>query len=258
MKSFLTRRAPSLLLVAVLTACSSLETRITQPEDQPSTMELRVEVASLASGASAAPAPSLNVTVDDDQGNSLNLGEVLIVLDQVEFRRASGEGCVPSDDPEEDDGDACAEVVVEPTILELPVDQGIMTAANIAVEAGTYEALEFDVHVVTEEDANVISQVPALLGGSVQVRGSFNDGSGGTALGDSAVFAPEERMVLELDDPIELDDGVSGTVTLTVDVESWFLIDGALVRPDEAAQDTSLSRQVSENILDSFSLRPGG
>lgn len=248
MKRFPWKGAPALLLAVAVVACSSLETRITRPEDQPTSMQLRIEVPQSGSSSnSSAPSPSANVIVGDGS-DTLNISAVDIVLDQVEFRRASGEGCVDSDDPEQDDGDSCAELVVQPTLVELPVASGPISSQAIIVEPGDYEALEFDVVVATAD----VNPTLAAAGASIRVRGSFN----GEAL-DGATFAPTGEVQLQLENPIELGEGSSSGMTLTVDVASWFQDEGTLIDPSAAAQDSVLSAQVEQRILESFSIEAG-
>lgn len=244
---------PALLLAVAVAGCSSLETKITRPEDQPTTMELRVEVPQTdGASSSAAPGPSLNVRIDDGS-NVLNIAGASIVVRELAFRRQEGGGCVDADGSGEPDEDSCAEIIIDPDVIDLPVDQSSLSSGPLVVEPGTYDALVFRLHETREEDTSLLQQRPGLLGSSVTVAGSFD----GTSLGDSAVFDPTGEIVLPLDDPIELEPGFASGMTLTVDVASWFRVDGDVVRPDTAAADTTLARRVSENILASFSLRPG-
>lgn len=255
MKRFATARLPSLLLVVALAGCSSLETSINRPEDQPSTIELRVDVPASgpAGGASVVPDPSANVIVTDG-GTTLNISKVELVLDQVEYRR--GGECVDSDDASQDDGDECSEVFVQPTFLDLPLEGDAVTTGPILADPGTYEGLEFDVHETTEQDVSVLNRNPTLAGASVQVRGSFDDGSGGVAFAPTS-FSPTGPVQLSLDTPIDLPDGGTSSMTLSVDVASWFRLESGVVNPEVAAADTALARQVRDNIMASFSLRAG-
>lgn len=253
MKTSLSVHVPSLLLAAALVGCSSLETSITRPEDQATTMELVVETEETTSSTSAAPDPGFNIVVSDD-ANTLSIGRATIVVRELAFRRQEGEGCVDADGSGEPDEDSCAEIVIEPDLIDLPVDQNTISSGPLVVEPGTYDALVFDLHETREEDLNVVNQRPGLVGVSVAVAGSYN----GSPLGDSAVFTPTEEFVLLLDDPIGLEEGFASGMTLSVDVASWFRdAEGTVVNPAEAAQDSALSEEVDQRILDSFSIRAG-
>lgn len=244
-------RVPSLVLAVAVAGCSSLETSITQPEE--TTMQLVVEVAETGTSNSVAPGPSLNIVLEDGDGNTLSLAGAAIVVRELAFRRQEGEGCVDADGSGEPDEDSCAEILIDPDLLELPIDRDPIASGPIVVEPGTYDALVFELHETRQEDLNVVDQRPGMVGASVSVAGSYN----GTSLGDSALFNPTGEVVLPLDDPIELNANFASGMTLTVDVASWFRLEEGLVDPSAAAGDTALARQVSENILDSFSIRAG-
>lgn len=252
MRSSLSLRVLSPLVAVALVACSSLETRITRPEDQPTSMQLRIEVPQNSSGsssASAVPGPSANVTIGDGT-NTLNITAVRIVLDQVEFRRDSATGCVDADT--QDDGDPCAELAVQPTVLELPVASEPVITNAVVVEPGTYEALEFDLHVA--QNAQEVPQNLDLIGGSVLIQGSYN----GSPLSE-ALYPVSGQVELELDSPIELETGFSSGMTLTVEVADWFQdSEGNVMDPSNAAAKDSATRaQVADRIMGSFSLEAG-
>lgn len=252
MRTPLSLRVLSSLVAVALLGCSSLETRITRPEDQPTSMRLRIEVPQPdgSSSSSVVPGPSANVIVDDGT-NTLNITAVQVVLNQVEFRRDSTEGCVDSDDPSEDDGDPCAELAVQPSVLDLPVASNPVETDALVVDPGTYEALEFDLHVANAQD---VPQNLSLVGGSVRIQGSYN----GSAISD-ALYAVSGQVELELDDPIELEDGFSSGMTLIVDVADWFRDSGgSVIDPSNAAAKDSAARaEIAERIMNSFSVEAG-
>lgn len=252
MKRFPWNGAAILLLTAAVAGCSSLETSITRPDEQPTTMELRVEVPqSDEASSSAAPGPSLNVQIDDGD-NVLNITGATIVVREMAFRRQEGDGCVDADGSGEPDEDSCAEIIIDPDVIDLPVDQPSISSGALVVEPGTYDALVFELYETRQEDLNVIDQRPDLLGSSVGVAGSF----GGTSLGDSAVFNPTAEIVLPLEDPIELSEGASSGMTLTVDVASWFWDGDTLINPS-ADQDSAMRAEVGQRILESLSIEAG-
>lgn len=254
MKRFARNGVPALLLAVAVAGCSSLETSITRPDDQPTTMELRVEVPQPdEASSSAAPGPSLNVRIDDGT-NVLNISGATIVVREMAFRRQEGEGCVDADGSGEPDEDSCAEIIIDPDLIDLPVDRNSLSSGPLVVEPGTYDALVFRLHETREEDINLVNERPGLVGSSVAVAGSFD----GTSLGDSAVFDPTGEVVLPLDDPIELDQGFSSGMTLTVDVASWFRAeDGTVLDPAELAQDSAGRAETAERILASFAIQAG-
>lgn len=240
--------AVAVLLIGALPACSSIESA----QDDEATLDFLVEVPEETTDGSATLAPSLAVQLGDDAGNELQIRQAEIVVREVEFRRSSPEDCVDAEDPAEEDGDPCAEFLVDPALLILPVEAGEGAAGTIVVPTGTYEALKFYLHTAEEGDTRVLDARPEVEGASVFVSGIFN----GRAV--SATFAPTGELDLVLDDPLELVRQGLGRVTLTADVSSWFrAADGSLVDPEAAAGDTALSREVRERILDSFSARSG-
>lgn len=252
------RRITTLLLAGALVGCSSLETRITRPEDQPTTMELQVELPE--SSVSNSLQPSASVTASDGT-NTLNITAVEIVVRELEFRRDTAEGiepCVDAESLDTDDGDACEEAWVAPDFLappggtSLPVEQGSASLGVLVVPPDTYEGLEFDVHETRDADTNIVTRRPRMVGFSVRVAGTYNEDPI-----DEARFTPTGTVALPLDDPIDLGDGFASTMVLTVDVASWFEIDGTVVDPEVAAGDADLRAQVRDRIMSSFSIRAG-
>lgn len=241
----------TLLPVVALAGCSSFESTLVG-EDADARLDFLVEVPGGGSDVAPDVSPSFTVEASDDAGNELVISTAELVLREVEFRRSSTDDCVDAGDPAQDDGDPCVEFLVNPALLLLPVEQGDGRAGTVSAPQGTYEALEFDLHRAEEGDTRVLEQRPEIEGGSVFVSGFYNDRA------VSATFAPTGPVELLLADPLQLTGGAFGRLTLTVEVASWFRADdGSLVDPEAAVQDTALSREVRERILDSFSARSG-
>lgn len=243
-------RAPTLLAlcaVGALAACSSFEVSTTGPGQDAPTLTFVVEV------PEGQVSPSVDVPVSirvgDASGDTLNLSRVRLAVDQVEFGRTSGD-CVDSGGA--NDGDACAEAAVQPTALNVPVDQQSQQLTNpLPVEAGTYDRLEMDLHIVAQSETNLIISQGFAAGTSVQVRGTFN----GRQL-ENADFSPEGELSLDLPQPLTLAAQEDASIVLTVDVGSWFrTAGGELLDPDVAAADQQLRQQVEQNVIDSFSAR---
>lgn len=259
-----TRSLPTILLGALgsavlLGACSSSEVRITLPEDQPANISLFIEVPDDQVRNAVTPAFSVRI---EDGSDTLQINEAVLVVNQIEFGRDTGE-CVDSTNP--DDGDACSEAQQDPTnpvLITAPVDlqSAILTSQPIDVEPGDYDRLELDLHPATSENTEIVTQGIAP-GSSVRVRGSFNgqplaDESGGTIQ-----FGPEASLELELGEPGEsftLNEGESGAITLVVDVDSWFRDEeGSLIDPRDAVADPDLKSVVEQNISESLQATPG-
>lgn len=233
-----------------LAACSSFEARIGGPDGPDGLLQLAAEVPGVEAPSSAM-GPDANIILDDGE-NRLQIDQADIVLEQVEFRPQGGGECV--DGSSADDGDACFEVVVNPDVLPLPLQEGIVQAGDVAADSGSYDGLEFNVHVAESGDTNVLDQRPSMVGASVRVTGAFN----GVAFEEPVLLAPSGTVELTSPSPALVRPGEATAMTLTVDVASWFRNpDGSLIDPGTVADDDSLTAVVHDRILSSFSLRSG-
>lgn len=244
---------PTLLVAGVVAGCSSFESSITRSDGPVGLLQMVVEVPGTGSTSTSARAPDLNVVLQGG-GDELQIQDVDIVVRQVQFRRDGAGECTDGTSPNEDDGDACAEVAVGPDVLPLPLDAGISQVGTASADSGSYGALEFEVHVTTGEDINVLESRPNILGASVRVTGGFND----TAFQQPITFAPSGQVNLVAGNSVTVQAGSAAALTVTVDVESWFRNeDGSLLNPEVAASDDSLRAVVHDRIMSSFSIRAG-
>lgn len=241
--------ALALALAVTASACSSFESRITNPNEGEPLFDVFFKV---PSGQPANRSPSFAVRLDDDQGNSLSINAGDVVVREMELGRTTGE-CVDNEDPASDDGDACTEVTVRPRMLALPVDRGeVRIVDGLPVEPGSYDRLEFDIHVATEEDQGVISQNPQLLGQSVLVRGSFNGNS------FAATFDPEVALSLDFPSTVEAEPGSTSRITLVAEMEDWFRRDdGSLIDPSQVEDGSPTDQAIESRMVESFSIQLG-
>lgn len=251
-RSLLRTAALALIAVVAASACSDLETRFTGPNDDAALFDVFFEIPSGSASSSAAPAPDFSVRLTDDQGNVLNVTGGELVVREMELRRAGGE-CVDSDGGTEDDGDSCEEITVDPQVLSLPVDQEAVQIVNqLPVSAGTYDRLEFDLQVATEEDQQVIATNPELLNHSIQLGGAFNNSA------FSVVLTPEAPIDLDFPQTIQAEEGTTSRVTLVVEMSDWFRAeDGSLLDPETVEDDAALEERVGTQIIESFSIELG-
>lgn len=249
MKPLLVRSAVLALAAALAaSACSDIETRVNRPGDDQPFFRIYFEVLSEQSSGSGT-----SVQLNDDQGNTIALNEVAFVVREVEIGRVAGP-CEDASAPDEDDGDACHELTVEPRLLAAPVEQRETALTNQAfpVTDGSYDRLEFDIQVATNEDSNVVGQNPQLVDESVLIRGAYNGSTFAVTLD------PENDYQLDFAQSIQTEVGAVSRVTLQVSMDGWFRAeDGSLIDPAELESSPELEDRVEGQILDSFSIALG-
>lgn len=244
-------RFAALLLAAAVaaSACSEFESRITNPNEGEPLFDVFFQI---PSSQAANRTPSFSVQLEDDQGNSLSINEGQLVVREMELGRQTGE-CADNEDPSSDDGDACTEITVAPRLLALPADRGEVRIVNgLPVEAGAYDRLEFDLHVATNDDQQIVSSNPQLRNRSVIVRGSFN----GTSF--AATFDPAVSLSLDFASTVQAESGSTSRVTLVADVEGWFRRDdGSLINPAQVENGSATDQAIDDRIKSSFSVQVG-
>jgi hypothetical protein len=192
-------------------------------------------------GPVAASAASLNDTMVTGS-DTLILSSAQLVLTEVELQRSDVEDC---------DDDECEEFEAGPVLVDLPLAPGLTKQFELDVPAGTYTEIEFDVHLVDDDDpADIafLTQYPEFEGVSVRVSGTFN---GQQFLFESDIEVEEE---LDLNPPLTVADGDDGTnITVFVDIDSWFRdAVGDVIDPETANVGGENEGLVSENIENSF------
>lgn len=238
-----------LAVVVTASACSSFESRVTNPNEGEPLFDVFFQI---PESQAANRSPNFAVRLDDDQGNSLNITGGQIVVREMELGRTTGE-CVDNEDPSSDDGDACHEITVEAQLLSPPVDRGQVQIVNsLPVDAGTYDRLEFDIHVATAQDQQIVGSNPQLVGGSVLVRGSYN--------GDSfaVTFDPSVSLSLGFASNVQAEPGSTSRITLSADVAGWLRRDdGSLIDPTQVEEGSPTDEAIDARIEDSFSVQLG-
>jgi hypothetical protein len=190
-----------------------------------------------------------SLVVTDGSGDSLTIDSVEIVVEELEFEiDESTDDC--ADGATEDD--ECEEIELGPFLIRLNLDGSDSTTISANVAPGLYEEVEFEVHAAEsddddEEDNSFINDHPDFDGISVKVLGSFNATS---FTFESDVEAEQE---IEFSPPLEVLEGEAADVTVTVDVETWFVDGGGnLIDPDTAGEGGANESIVENNIANSF------
>lgn len=200
-----------------------------------------------AGGAAAAPGFSASVMADPlvDGTNTLVITKGEIVLREIELEHEDSDGC---DSPMDDDG--CEEFETGPILVDLPLDGSVETEVTIAPPVGTYDELEFEIHKISEDDADDAgfrADYPHMAGTSIRVEGTFN----GTAFVYETDLDVEQEF--DLAPPITITE-TSGAVNVTVllDLNQWFRDgSGALVDPATGNRGGVNESLIKENITQS-------
>ncbi len=189
-----------------------------------------------AAFSSAAPAPSVSAAGDSTVvalGNdTVIVRSAQLVLRKVELKRADVASC----DAIMGNGD-CEEFETGPVLVSLPLGSALIAQqVAVAVPAGTFSALEFEIHKPSSsEDAAFIAANPDFANISIRVTGTYSQA------GTRSAFTFTS-------------DGQSLNVTLRADISGWFLNGAktALVDPASANKGQPNESVVANNIQNSF------
>ena len=217
----------------------------------------------LSSGASttapAAPQAAATETFTDGT-NTLAISSVEVVLRKVVLKRAeaappagcamSTSGITASDDGACDDhNDQGDELEAGPALVDLPLG-GIERTFTADVPAGTFDALEFQIHKPSRDgdaaDQDFLKAHPDFAGISIRVKGTFN---GADFSYTSDLSVGEE---LRFDPPVVVTAGTPASVTIKLDLDGWFRSGGTLVDPATAAKGAENENLVRDNVIRSF------
>jgi hypothetical protein len=166
------------------------------------------------------------------------------VLARIELARADSANCTT-----EGSGTDCEELRADPELVDLPVDQTVVTSLIAPVAPGTYTSFEGKVRLVQSGDvggAAFLTAHPEFAAATVRVEGTFN--------GVPFVYTGSAEAELELTfSPPLVVDSTGMNITVNVDLSTWFLDgSGALVDPTTANAGGPNASLVDHNIHRSF------
>lgn len=178
--------------------------------------------------------------------DTLVIDTVQIVLRKIELKRVEGSPCDTVVSHEGDDG--CEEVEAGPVLLNLPVGDTAATTFSVSIPVGSYDKVEFQVHVPTSDarDQAFLAANPLFTGSSIRVVGSFN----GKAFTFTSALTAEQE--LELSPVLTVADTAAVALTIRTDVSKWFANGTALIDPSTALAGQPNEALVQENIRASF------
>jgi len=203
--------------------------------------------------SSGAPAPTVMAAGDSTLivlGNdSVIVRSAQLVLRKVELKRADVASC----DAVVGNGD-CEEFETGATLVTLPLGSAVIAQqVSVAVPAGTFSELEFEVHKPSSsEDAAFIAANPDFANISIRVTGTYSQA--GTRSDFTFTSDVDQSQKSSLVPPVTVQEGQSLNVTLRVDISTWYLNDTktALVDPTSANKGGPNESIVSNNIQNSF------
>ena len=192
---------------------------------------------------SMAPAADTFAVGEDE----LIISKVEVVLREIELKRIESGSC----DSLTVGDDDCEEFEFGPVLLELPLNGEVERLVAIQIDSGTYDEIEFDIHKVSNDDAEdaAFRQAhPHMAGQSIRVEGTFN--------GEAFVYETDldEEQEYDLVPPLVIDSlPVATNVTVRIDISTWFRDGGgSLVDPTSANKGEVNEGLVKENIKNSI------
>jgi hypothetical protein len=189
------------------------------------------------------------ITLGND---TIVLRSVELVLREIELKPIEEAAC---DTVGGDDG--CEEFETGPVLVSLPLGS-TATETMISVNAppGQFDELEFKIHKPSDShDAAFIAAHPDFDGVSIRVTGTYSQG--GTRSNFTFTSDLDAEQEIELAPPVTVSAGAPTTVTLRVDVATWFLnaAGTALVDPASANKGQANEGVVKDRIeasIDAF------
>ncbi len=204
---------------------------------------------SVSTQAAPAPAPGIRASLGASPqiftagGDTLQIDDVQLVLRHIELHRVSGSACDTSSD-----GRDCQELELNPMLVQLPLSPGATQAFTVSVDTGAYDRLEFQIHRPESDAADLafLQAHPDFQGVSIMATGSFN-GTPFTFTSDLDV-----GQELSLVPPVSVTDSTPASLTIHVDLSTWFQAGGMLIDPSTANQGQGNEGVVRSNIEQSF------
>src|SRR3989440_5129425 len=224
---------------------------------------VRLPLSSTVSATAQAAAQAAACETFTDGTNTLVISSVEVVLRKVELKRAeagqpagcamSTSGITASEDGE--CGEQDDELEAGPVLVDLPLG-GIERTFTADVPAGTFDALEFQIHKLSGDgdaaDQDFLKAHPDFAGISVRVKGTFK-GTDFTYTSDLDV-----QQELKFEQPVVVQAGTPASVTIKLDLDGWFRSGGGtLVGPATAAAGAENEHPVRGKIVPSVHALPG-
>jgi hypothetical protein len=179
--------------------------------------------------------------------HTIVLDTVKLVMKEIQFKRA--ESSVTTCPAGAGDNSDCEELEVGPLLVDLPLDPGVDHQFTVDVTPGTYDKLEFKIHTPEGEshggdsfDSSFLTLHPEYAGISIHVVGTYD---AARFVFNSNLDAEQE---IELPAPLVVDGTTPVSVTLKVDLDTWFRNGTAVLDPSTANSGGANEGVVRNNI----------
>ncbi|HEV7365241.1 MAG TPA: hypothetical protein VGN76_05310 [Gemmatimonadales bacterium] len=181
-----------------------------------------------------------------DGTNTLVISRVELVVREIELHRVG-----VTEDCASGVGGDCEELELGPLLVDMPLGTpGATRSFSVELAPGSYDKLELKIHTpsASSDDAAFLQQHPDLVGTSVRVTGTYNNGPVFTYTANL-----EAEMEFELNPPVTASETGATDLTLFVNLDGWFRDAGnALINPETASPGQSNESLVQQNIQSSL------
>ncbi|HET6579588.1 MAG TPA: hypothetical protein VFG66_14805 [Gemmatimonadales bacterium] len=247
------RYLPLFALVLGLSACgdSSGTGRVTFQLSSRASMPMSASIAGprFSSGAADQAAISLG-------GDQIVIDQVELVLRKIRFEGIGAGACEGGGTGVSGEAEECGEFRAGPELFDLPLGEGVLQTFTATVPVGAYREVQFQIHRPTDEngDAAFLAGHPDFGGASIRVTGTYQRAGDPTVVPFTYVSDLTEVLNVALAQPIEVAEGQTLALTLSIDLSGWFTNVGGtgLVDPAQALDGQPLETMVEQNIRSSF------
>lgn len=197
-------------------------------------VEIRFEAARADGQAGVSRSGSAGRVPVFGSNGTLEIESAHMIVSEVELERFE-DACPDDDAPAPDGGDDCEDFEVDPFLLELPLDGGVVTVAASDVGVGTYSAFEFEVDdLEDDEEDDDAAALEAVLAearllhddwpreGSLVVEGTFTPEGSTEARPFRTFVEAEVEIESTFPTPLEVAAGGDAAVTVVLDPRMWF------------------------------------
>ncbi len=223
---FVARHAATAIAVVAMTALAACSDSTSARTSGASQLGFTTASSTTASGASAALVPITK------NGHTLDLTQVTIVVERAQLKRQTADACRGDDDEHDAKwsgrSESCAEVKVGPTLVDLPLDNSMVTIPTSVIPAGTFSQIEFRISLA-------------------RLIGTFD----GKAF--DVTFPVNAKAEIDFTTPLVVTDSTPTSITINVPITEWLTNgDGSLVDPRTLLTNPTVAAAVKARIAATF------